>query len=33
MTMTDLADDRRIGMVAALPAQIALTHDDPGDFF
>jgi len=33
MTMTALAGNRHIGMVAVLPAQIASTHGNPGDLF
>ena len=33
MTEAALAGDRRIGMVAVLPAQIASTHDDPWRLF
>jgi len=32
MTATALAGDRRIGMVAVLPAQIASTHGNQGGF-
>ena len=33
MALTTLAGDRRIGIVAVLPATIASTHGNPGDSF